>query len=417
MVDQLRKSLEEIGRELNRTDKHAEANGPDGNVPAIAIISLAEAGNLGDDLILLATISAINQALPRVRIRCLTHGQALDWPRVASLVGPQAVPERIPTRPEFLWVADNRRVFAGVDAIVFGGGGLLQDSHSRIKPYQWLSYLSDAPGRPPVLAVGHGLGPLSTDWQVELRRVGNPFDESWVRDSDSLHFSRSVLDWPAELTTDFVTPDFVNGLAAEPRGTTAGHSLGVSLRAWPGLSARDVAERIIRLSQRHSCTRVEYFVLEDKGGTGPDASFTREVAAIVQEPPGQIHIYDPIKLREFVGAMKNVRISLSMKLHACVIWSAFGVPIYPIFYAPKVAAAFGSRYESLGSPNVPMLLSPPPSGVPTAGEVVRARLPFLVEAGRSPVKFRFPRRSRLIYQARRTSDSLRMRVQAIGGPR
>lgn len=402
---------------MNRTQDQAEAIAPERGGPTIGVVSLAEAGNLGDDLILLATISAIHEAIPAAHVRCLTHGQSLDWERAASPPVSKGEPERVPVRPEFLWVADNRRVFAGLDAIVFGGGGLLQDSHSRIKPYQWLSYLPDAPHRPPVLAVGHGLGPLSPDWQSVLRRIGNPFDESWVRDSDSLDLSRSVLGWPAKLTTDFVTSDFLATFDVKSLPITGEQSFGVSLRAWPGLSPRAVADRIKRLSKRHNCTQVDYFVLEAKGGGGPDTSFTREVAAMTQELPGEIHVYDPRKLEQFVEAMGKVRSSLSMKLHACVIWSAFGVPIYPIFYAPKVAAAFGARYESLASPDEPKLLGTRLPGVPTAREVVIARLPAMVESAHSSVEFRFPRRSRLIYQARRTSDSLRMRVGTIGGSR
>lgn len=378
--------------------------------PRVGIISLAEAGNLGDDLILLAVIKAIHEGIPDARIRYLSHGIPLDWPTMQAWAKLKEPPTPVAVRPEFLWVADNRRIFAGEDAIVFGGGGLLQNSHSRVKPYQWLSYLPDARRRPPVLGVGHGLGPLSPDWMDSLRRLGDPFDESWIRDETSRRLSEDGLGWPAKLTSDFVTADLIAEVGTSLVEDNPTEAVGVAVRGWPGLSAVTVADRVRELADEYSCDTVKLFVLEAKFDDGPDVRFAREVSGFLSQFRTTIHVYQPEDIAGFLAAMRSVRVALAMKLHACVVWGAFGTPIVPIYYAPKVSALFGQAFDGLTISDRPMNIAPASDDLTRASEVIRCRLPELLNRSHSTSRFEFSTSSRLFNQVRRSVSSVSLRL-------
>lgn len=384
--------------------------------PRIGIVSLGEAGNLGDDLILIAVIEAVFDALPGARISFLAHGRPLDLASLAERRGWPSQPHRIVDRPEVPFLHDNRTRYRDVDGIVFGGGGLFQTSHSADRPYSWLSYLPNGDRRPVTLAVGIGLGPIDDDWSTRLRELGSPFDEQWVRDEQSRSLAELELGWPAAVAHDFVDDTFLKSFDVHPTSSGSGQVLGVALRAWPGLTVEEVSRKLRTVHAEHGCTLIRFFVLESAGEGGTDVEFSQEVAEATGLP-FELLPYRAAELPRFLAAMTTVDVAVSMKLHSSALWGAWGVPMYPIYYAPKIAAFFGTEYRGLEVSAE--LRTPPPSSPlhPRSADVIRDRLPpLLADPTRAEVG-RFPERDRLRYKVRRLTSAAQRRLAGSAGRR
>jgi polysaccharide pyruvyl transferase WcaK-like protein len=365
--------------------------------PRVGIIGLGEAGNLGDDLILIAAVAAVTALAPDVKVRHLTSGHAIDWDRLPESLRLGDRVESVAKSRELPGARWAERTFQDVDAVLFGGGGLLQDVHHPYRPYHWLRFLPDEP-RVPSLAVGLGLGPLGGRWREWLAQRPMPFDACFVRDEDSAVVARS-LGWTVGRCQDFVDGEFLRQLT----GSTALPErpvprLGVSLRAWPGLTASQVAESIAGVVRREGLAEVAFFVLEDRGG-GRDRSFTQAVIDLLGEGISScLYAYRADELTTFLHEMSTCSAALSMKLHASVIWHHLGATLYPVVYAPKVAALFGRPYEGLeilDEPTVP----PVSEDVPRAQEVVRQWLERQI-GSRGAEGWRLSRMERLSFQVR-----------------
>lgn len=311
----------------------------------IGHVGLAEAGNLGDDLILIAVVRAISAALPGARVRFLSHGFPLNW---------ESVQERLRLNVDLQQVHAGRgvgqmvrapRLLDGCSAVVFGGGGLLQTSHHPLRPYHWLRFLGAGKRHPPAIAVGLGLGPLSEKWLERLGRGPRYFEQCWVRDDASRSLARR-LGWDARLCSDFVDSEFLDALGLPPGSAPKDGPLGIALRAWPGLDAELVAQHIERVAAGRGIERITFFVLESKHGRGPDVDFTHAVSDCVKLPTS-VWVYDSQNLFEILDRMMECSAAISMKLHAGVLWEYAGAVIYPIIYAPKVAALFRLPYRGL----------------------------------------------------------------------
>lgn len=342
----------------------------------VAIIGLIEAGNLGDDLIFVGLLKALSENPDIDEVVHLSFGESLSLEEFNIRLGGSAARQAVPAPSEFLSPRRRRRLFSSADIAIFGGGGLLQDVHHPLRPYHWLRYL---PPGVPAVAVGIGIGPLSRRWYIAFQLARSPFTRVLVRDDESLRLA-GEFGWPAERCSDFVSPAFLAGLVSrlevslEDSGADA--VLGVSVREWPGLSDSEIAQRVRVLTRRHSCNLVCIFVLEAKRGSGIDVDQAYRVSALLDSRV-RISVYDPRDPAAFLRDMASCTVALSMKLHASAIWGAFGVPIYPIIYAPKTASLFGRPYtglEIVDEALTPLLFD---DSVPYAGEALLASLPSI----------------------------------------
>lgn len=374
----------------------------------VGVVCLGEAANLGDDLILIAVVRAVHSALPGARIDFLSHGSPLPWVALADLLGLPDTPTGIRVRTDLGPVHDRKKVFADADVVVFGGGGLLQSSHRPDPVYEWLSYLPRGAAVPPVLAVGHGIGPLSERWIERLRDMGPLLNESWVRDRYSLAIATDELEWPTKLCNDFVTPELVRRVSARPVGEPGTDApLGVALRHWPGLPPTQVAAHIRTVADRHGCRRIHYWVLES--GSSVDTCFVDQVMSEVDRANQFKNVYEPSGITDFLGGMSEMSVAISMKLHSSAIWDAFGVPMYPIVYAPKVASFFGVEWQGLSMLDRPVEPSRPDPSTPSAAAVVAERLGALADGDRVR-RSGLHRSERVRFQLLRSLNSLSIRL-------
>lgn len=309
----------------------------------IGVVSLAEAGNLGDDLIAIAMIRALREHRPQAQIRFLSHGAEIDGRTICGQATAGPPPIRVHRKFEIPLVRQHSGIFSGVETIFIGGGGLFQTSHSAFRPYDWLSYV---PRRTKcrVYGVGLGFGPLSARWIRRLRSMPSPFHRLWVRDTESLDLARTKLGWEAELSDDFVDRTFLDSLHVH-LGPSQGRTLGVALRSWPGFQIDELASWIRQVSSMHRCDTVVFFVLESADGDGADVMFTRAVARSAGIANSRLEVYRSSALLEYCAHLSEMDVAISMKLHASALWSAWNLPIYPVIYAPKIASLFGRSFH------------------------------------------------------------------------
>ncbi|MFI7022108.1 polysaccharide pyruvyl transferase family protein [Micromonospora sp. NPDC049900] len=315
---------------------------------AVGLVCLGEAGNFGDDLILIAAVAAATDVEEETEVRYLSFGRPIDWAAISARLGAPLRPRPVRPGRDLPGSRRSELSFQGCRAVLFGGGGLLQTSHHPHTPYRWLSFLPGHLPAVPVLAVGLGLGPLSADWERRLRALGSPFDECYLRDGDSVTLAEQRLGWRARRCRDFVDRTFLDGLGVRPAaaGRDRPEVLGVALRRWPGLDVTDTARHVARVAERYGVDAVRLFVLE-AGAGGPDVTFTEQVCRQLAGGDATVLPYEGVDLLDFAAAMAECTVAVSMKLHSSALWAALDVPILPISYAPKTAAFFDQPFDGL----------------------------------------------------------------------
>lgn len=335
----------------------------------VGTIGLIEAGNLGDDLIFLGLLDSINASDSVEEVIHLSFGEHLDVTTVNRMLGLSYKLTRNPVRHEGLLPKLRRDPFGAVDIVFLGGGGLIQDVHHPFRPFHWLRYM---PSGKPVVCVGIGIGPLSNIWQVVLSSCIAAPSAAYLRDHDSRVLAER-FGWTSSRCSDFVQPELIRKLVGREaelhQNSSRRRVLGVSIRDWPGLSLSAVVAQIDAVLERYSCDVVEIFVLESKRGTGVDVVQAKLLRERLSRE-SRISIYDPSSIHVFMAAMSRCTAAVSMKLHASAIWGAFDIPIYPIVYAPKVAAMFDRPYiglEIVDSAVAPVFEE---KSVPSADEIV-----------------------------------------------
>lgn len=383
----------------------------DRKVSSVGVVSMGEAGNLGDDLILISTVDAILRGNPAAAVTFLSHGVPVGWAEVARELGWAGPPVARRRRQELPGRATDSRLFAESDLVVFGGGGLLQNSHSRHEPYQWLSALPTGPARPPIVALGLGLGPFDSQWTSVLSSREAPFDLTYVRDVESQELAVDGLGWSqTQIASDFVSSDFLDLIGVRPAPAGADAVVGVSVRAWPGLSAQAVASRVEAVCDVHEATSVHLFVIEDKPWDHVDLEFTRTIAELLPARLSwEISTYRAENPLEYTRAMTSCRAALSMKFHSSIIWAKAGVKISPIVYAPKVASLFGLPYRGLevvDGFSQPIAVQPEPTSRDVLTDLVRSPDRVRLRTSRPP----FNVRERFTFRGQRLSTALRSRL-------
>ncbi|REE03774.1 polysaccharide pyruvyl transferase WcaK-like protein [Citricoccus muralis] len=308
------------------------------------MILLGEAGNYGDDLILISVLHSISKTFPESKATFLSFGNPIPLEEVRQHISLPRELKRVAPVRDWPWSRALQENFAEADVMIVGGGGLIQTWQHSLKPYQWLRHLPDTPA--PVIGVGLGLGPVSKDWVQYFRKHDSPFDVLHVRDRQSQELALD-FGWNAEIAADFIDEHFLEQLITPMRPKAPSNSLGVALRAWPGLSAQELASHIESVQAQHEIDVVKFFVLESKAGRGPDVEFTHQVATLLASTATEIHIYTSDNIVDFTQEICSTRIAISMKLHSSAVWGYLGVPMYPIVYAPKISSYFGVPYTGL----------------------------------------------------------------------
>ena len=243
--------------------------------------------------------------------------------------------------------AEVLRTLRGCDALISGGGSLLQDATSAktIPYYTGIVGLARLLGKP-VFVYAQGIGPVRRAWLRPLVRAAmNASRVVTVRDEESAALlarfgvARGRIDVVPDPVMGLASPSDAAERAAELPGGPGDADVpvvGVSVRRWrpDGADLARVAEALAALVRRRA-VRLRFLPLH----TPDDAEASRAVigrlaalgadgAAELAEPGD-----DPQRMLLEVGRCSLV---FGMRLHALIYAANRGVPMLGLSYDPKI---------------------------------------------------------------------------------
>ncbi|MDX2065480.1 MAG: polysaccharide pyruvyl transferase CsaB [Fimbriimonadaceae bacterium] len=290
-------------------------------------------GNLGDDAIMLGYAEELRKHNVEART---TSGRPEETSQVH---GVSAIPRRS--------MAAFKEALAEVDALVFPGGSIFQDSTSvrSVFYYANLVKLAKKAGKR-VILTGQGVGPLRTGCGRSLTaRAFESADYIAVRDPASKELLQQIgVKRPIAVTSDSA---FL--LEPPPMGEdTAGFNVGQMRTV--GVAPRPLGKGIDVVGLMGEFCRMLF-----QSGTMPVLiSMDREhdvalIQAIEDRAGGKIpdirKVESPTDIQRRMARMDSV---VAMRLHAGILAATVGVPSLMLAYDPKVTAF--ARSLDIGHP-------------------------------------------------------------------
>lgn len=288
-------------------------------------------GNIGDDALLLGLLRGLNGAHD---ITVLSGDPAAT----SQAFGVDAVP-----RKDIKRATDAIR---NAEALVFGGGGLLQDTTSilSLKYYTHLIETACHSGKR-VALLGQGIGPIRS--VLGRRAAGRAFakcDVITTRDEGSMRLvDRLAPDGKAKKA---VTDDLA-WLAVESKpDTEPRRAIAISARPWKSATAR-IVEAFSTLCEK----------AKNDGWEVVPVSFDRGMddSVLSQILPGGTYVDSPQQMFAVLG---GAGATVGMRLHAGIFSAALGVVPTMVSYDDKVTAfaeSLGTRAILLDKLNGPTL--------------------------------------------------------------
>ena len=327
--------------------------------------------HIGDGMIQHALVEQIRSAFPQADICCAASARSRPGPAL-----PGARWEAPP--PALLMRPGRVRKF---DAVVWGGGQLLQDDASLLKNPYWALVLSGVRGltRGPLVGCGIGIGPLDTGWgRFFARRALLQLDALVVRDSTSERLARELLRGRGPEVHRAPDPAAAGSVADPGEGerylremegvpAPAGdirlgiavqpfHVSGRRLRPAQWLAARTESSRpaepparlahLVQAVNRFAAarpTRCLFFPLYNAPWERDDLESARWAESL-SAPSHVLRMdADPAVLRAAAG---RCDLFLSLRLHGSVLSMSAGVPTAGIACARKVVDFYGDMGQS-----------------------------------------------------------------------
>jgi polysaccharide pyruvyl transferase WcaK-like protein len=309
-------------------------------------------GNLGDDLLLQASVAMIRSIRPPVTI--LVHCR--DPARLPPLHDPAASPvpaaavlaDRSLPRVQRLirHFAMLRIAFAQCDALVFGGGTVLQESRSPVSILLIAAMVELARRQGlRVILIGAGLGePRSAPGRMAMTRILRHADIACLRDSRSLAIARGLA--PGARLAE--TSDLVFSLAGEADFSAPRPGDALALSIQPSITGRndatgekarrllaDLAGRAVRSGKRVKLLVFETKMADDEG-VDDRAAWRALVGPLLDDPASGVTLATadadaPMRLYD------GVSLHAGMRFHGHVLAALAGLPFVGLSHDVKIA--------------------------------------------------------------------------------
>ncbi len=301
-------------------------------------------GNIGDEAILSALITSVKLDHPSADITVLSENPA----ETSDIYGVRSI-----HKYSFLRIIKEVR---NGDALIFGGGGLLQDSTSVKSLYYYLSLIFMAKffGRK-VILLGQGIGPVSHR-SVVKRALAN-IDLIAVRDEKSMRELHDIGARPKKsaLTADMAfllpPPDRAKGkktLDIDGIKKCKKHLIAFAIRRsidnrFSPIHYKAVAEACDHLIKEKD-SQVVFLIFQY-----PDDIDAAEKVMSLMKYPAHILLRrcGPAEMLNVISAFDGV---VGMRLHSLIFASIAGVPSLGLSYDPKVESfqiSIGGNYIDL----------------------------------------------------------------------
>ena len=295
-------------------------------------------GNVGDEALLRIIVERIRARMPAVDIEALS-----------------ATPEA--TSAQYAIRSTQRRDTGAVraaidraDALISGGGGLLQNATSTRSLLYYAGLLRTAHRRKKkTMIFAQSVGPLDGLGEFLVRRLCSGVDRATVRDRRSRELLQSLL--PATRVEQSADPVFLLDLAPDERDVrnegldpVAAPYVVVSVRKHQALRVGIpvIARAVDRLARKHGLRGV---FLPMGGAEDADVA-TRVIRACESAPV----LLPERSIERSAAIVASARAVIGMRLHALIFAARFAVPFLAIPYDPKVAALC----EDLAYPLAPL---------------------------------------------------------------
>lgn len=295
-------------------------------------------GNTGDEAILAGLIEGFRQMRPEAELRMLSGNPSETMAEhvagASSCPTVVAVPRGLPSV---------RRHLRSCDALISGGGGLLQDVTSWRSPLYYLAAtrLARSAGRP-VACIGQSIGPLRRNWvRALVRRELARASVIAVRDELSQGLLVSLgLARDVEVTADLAfllpAPGEAQIAAARDKAGLAGVSdplAAIALRPTPGnVNHHDVLRLTAAIG--NACNALGLRPVLVPMQPSQDVALAR--AAADAWPSADALIAPTLPARDTLALIAGCRMVIAMRLHALVFAALCRLPPVAITYDPKV---------------------------------------------------------------------------------
>jgi len=282
-------------------------------------------GNLGDEALLEVIVGQVRRRFPQATLEVLS-------------ATPQTTAARygVAATPRWDWRAV-RAAVGRSDAVLSGGGGLLQNATSMRSLLYYAGILREAARkRRKTMVFAQSIGPLDFWGRLVVGQFCKGLDRATVRDERSRALLQSILpETPVERTADPVflydLPDSGVDLAAEGLGPESGPYAVISVRnaSSPRDGIRIVARAVDRLTNRHG---IRCAFLPMAGAA--DAAVSTDV---IRACSSSAALLPESTLEKAAAILRGAHVVVGMRLHALVLAARFSVPFLAIPYDPKVA--------------------------------------------------------------------------------
>ncbi|MFP3904428.1 MAG: polysaccharide pyruvyl transferase CsaB [Armatimonadota bacterium] len=284
-------------------------------------------GNTGDEAILEATMAGLKERLPSAQFTVLSNAPEETIERF----GVTAVNRwSLPTQVAQLYRAD---------LFIQGGGGLYQDTTSKLSPMYYFNQLVlSRLLQTPFVIFAQGIGPIqSTFLQGTIVRNFARARLITVRDAQSADVLRAwrlkspepIITADPVLTMEPCSDERLDELLAALRLSRGSYTL-LALRSWP--ESEHAYEAICEWLGEINRPVLLLPFQDDRD---------RPIAESVRDEVGGEHLHIPpaaYEPREIMGLIRAADIVLAMRLHAMIMACAVGTPAAGISYDPKVNA-------------------------------------------------------------------------------
>lgn len=226
------------------------------------------------------------------------------------------------------------------DALIWGGGSLMQDATSAISPFYYggLMAIAQRLGLR-TIAWAQGIGPLergTTTWMAQ--QVFSRCTTVSVRDRAS---AALLNEWGVPFS---LGPDPVWALSAEPvpgLWDLPAPRVAVSLRNHPSLTAERLEVLISALKSFQAATQTCILLLPFQ--PVQDLAIAQQIQARL---PGVSHILQIRDPQQLMGVFRGVEMAIAMRLHALIMAAAAECRCFALSYDPKVSQLMQEQHLS-----------------------------------------------------------------------
>lgn len=302
-------------------------------------------GNAGDELILLSLLNEIKHITPETRITVLSnnpHKTSRDY-------GVRAVNRRNPlSLVKEIWATD---------IVVLGGGGLLQDTTSKLSLIYYLGIIwISVVFSKRVMLISQGIGPITAAISRLLTRITiQRVDTVATRDSYSLNLLKKlgISNPKMHVIPDPVFLLDIKDIDAWRRNIKMEGSqkmkyrLCFCVREWR--DRKELINRLVKLL-KEILKEFDFDVVFIAFHKNLDRMIYQELISKIESSNLPVpRLLEWNDLDSLINTIKEVDIMVAMRYHALVLAAIIGIPSFALSYDPKIKNLVGS----LG--NIPMI--------------------------------------------------------------